>query len=188
MSLSPSAQNICAVAVEHFAEFGYDASSLAKIAEQAGMRKASLYAHFASKDELFTEVMSIALREEHLAARAAFSSETGAPVPGGAYLDTLQTRYASSPHFRFLLRTVYAPPLALREEVITAYRGFETDLKSLFFSALPVSLSTHRATTLVDAYLGIVDSLQVELIYNSPETYEARHRALWELFLRYPAA
>ncbi|MDN5816054.1 MULTISPECIES: TetR/AcrR family transcriptional regulator [Micrococcaceae] len=186
MSLSPSAKKICTVAVDHFAEFGYDASSLTVIAEQAGMRKASLYAHFANKDALFNEVMDIALREERLAASNAFAAESGVPLPGGEYLNALHPRYASSADFRFLLRTVYAPPLALREEVITKYRLFEADLRSLFIAALPRSLDPRNATTLVDAYLGIVDSLQVELIYNSPENYEARHRALWEILQRYP--
>lgn len=38
--LTLSAHNICTVAVEHFADHGYDASSLSAIAERAGMRKA----------------------------------------------------------------------------------------------------------------------------------------------------
>ena len=37
--LTLSAHNICAVAVEHFAAHGYDASSLNEIAVGAGMRK-----------------------------------------------------------------------------------------------------------------------------------------------------
>ena len=53
--LTPSASNICAVAVEHFADHGYDASSLNEIAVRAGMRKASLYAHFVSKDDTVSD-------------------------------------------------------------------------------------------------------------------------------------
>ena len=63
--LSLSASNICAIAVEHFADHGYDASSLNEIAVRAGMRKASLYAHFVSKDALFLTVFGIALDHEH---------------------------------------------------------------------------------------------------------------------------
>lgn len=181
MTLSPSAQKICAVAVEHFADFGYDASSLAAIAEQAGMRKASLYAHFAAKDALFGAVMSIAMDEERSAANRAFASEPDAPLPGGAHLHALKDRYTVSPHFRFLIRTVYAPPVALRDEIIAQYRAFEADLRSLFVQALPDGLNQQRATMLAEAYLGIVDSLQVELIYNSAESYQSRFDALWGL-------
>lgn len=186
MSLSPSAQKICAVAVGHFAEFGYDGSALSVIAEQAGMRKASLYAHFANKDALFSEVLDIALREEGLAASACFGASPGTRLSGGQYLDSLQTRYESSAHFRFMLRTVYAPPLALREEIVTKYQRFEENLRALFIAGLPQQIEPADATTVTDAYLGIVDSLQVELIFTSPENYEARRQALWKILQHYP--
>jgi len=78
---SASADNICAVAVVHFSEHGYDASSLSDIAEQAGMRKASLYSHFAGKDALFLDVFADALAEEQAFMDACFADEAAA---GGA--------------------------------------------------------------------------------------------------------
>ncbi|WP_081897690.1 TetR/AcrR family transcriptional regulator [Massilia sp. BSC265] len=50
---SPSVERICGAAVKHFAEHGYDASSLNVIAEQVGIRKASLYTHFSGKGAVF---------------------------------------------------------------------------------------------------------------------------------------
>lgn len=177
--LSPSARNICAQAAEHFAEFGYDGSSLATIAERSGMRKASLYAHFSGKDELFARVMSLAVHEELLVAREAFSEPHTGPLPGGAFLDTLQPRFDNSASFRFLLRAGYAPPQALREEISSAYRAYESEVRALFVAALPETLDPARAETITQAYLGMIDSLQVELIFHSPDTYEARRTALW---------
>ncbi|WP_410469610.1 TetR/AcrR family transcriptional regulator, partial [Bradyrhizobium sp.] len=52
-SRSPSLARICDAAVQHFAVVGYDAASLNEIAGMVGIRKASLYSHVASKDELF---------------------------------------------------------------------------------------------------------------------------------------
>ena len=80
---SASADNICAVAVVHFSEHGYDASSLSDIAEQAGMRKASLYSHFAGKDALFLDVFADALAEEQAFMDACFDDEAALTAPGG---------------------------------------------------------------------------------------------------------
>lgn len=44
---------LIAVAEKLFAKYGYDYTSLSQIAEETGIRKASVYAHFASKAELF---------------------------------------------------------------------------------------------------------------------------------------
>lgn len=45
------------IAARVFAERGYDGASLSHIAEQAGLRKASLYHHFPTKDALYEAVM-----------------------------------------------------------------------------------------------------------------------------------
>jgi AcrR family transcriptional regulator len=48
-----------------FAEQGYTASSIRDIARAAGMQSASLYNHFASKDAMLSELVSLGF-EEHL--------------------------------------------------------------------------------------------------------------------------
>jgi TetR/AcrR family transcriptional regulator, transcriptional repressor of aconitase len=51
---------LLAVAKQHFAREGYAASSLERIAEEAGFSKGAVYSNFAGKDELFLGVL-----EEH---------------------------------------------------------------------------------------------------------------------------
>lgn len=46
-------ERILDVALELFAENGYDQTSLREVAEQLGFTKAALYYHFASKEEIF---------------------------------------------------------------------------------------------------------------------------------------
>jgi len=43
---------------------------------------------------------------------------------------------------------------------------------------LDSNLAEDRAILLAEAFLGVVDSLQVELIYNSPQTFEVRRDAM----------
>ena len=52
---------ILAVAVEAFIEFGYDATSIAVLAERLGVSKSALYHHFASKEQILDRALGVAL-------------------------------------------------------------------------------------------------------------------------------
>ncbi|MEX5270732.1 TetR/AcrR family transcriptional regulator [Kocuria sabuli] len=186
---SPSAQRICAIAVGHFAEVGYDASSLTQIAAGAGMRKPSLYAHFSSKDALFLAVLTTALEQERAFVDQCFTGEDADQVPGESYCTQLVQRYRTSVHLRFLLRTVFAPPAAVHPVVHDGYTAFLARLETLFRERLRVrtgssGVAVSAEEDLVQAYLGIVDSLHVELVYATPAAAERRRRALWSMFTR----
>ena len=51
-------ERIQQVALELFAEHGYDGTSLRQIAERLGITKAALYYHFQSKDDIVTSLMA----------------------------------------------------------------------------------------------------------------------------------
>jgi AcrR family transcriptional regulator len=182
MALSPAALRICAVAVEYLADRGYDRCSLNDIAELAGMRKASLYSHFRNKDELITAVLVLALTEERAFLQDCFTTDPG-EVKGGKYLEEVGHRFTSSVHLRFLLRTAYAPPASLHDQVTGMYQSYLDEIRQHFETALHHNPST--STTVIESYLGIVDSLQVELLYGQPASVETRRRALWELLTTY---
>ncbi|MCE9575370.1 MAG: TetR family transcriptional regulator [Deltaproteobacteria bacterium] len=54
---------LTAIAARHFAERGYAGASLSEIADDAGLRKASLYHHFPTKDALYVAVLDTAVAE-----------------------------------------------------------------------------------------------------------------------------
>lgn len=180
---SPSVERICAAAVGHFAERGYDASSLNEIAEQVGIRKASLYAHFAGKDALFLEVFSEAREQEAAFVHACFAAERANRLPGEHYCRMVAGRYKESAHLRFLLRTAYLPPAPLRAVIATGYEDHVQALRDLFCAALATgrSLAGTDIRMFADAYLGIVDSLHVELVYSNEAAFERRLTALWRI-------
>ncbi|MFJ2545136.1 TetR/AcrR family transcriptional regulator [Pseudomonas sp. NPDC087612] len=185
-SLTPSAEKICAIAVEQFAELGYDASSLNDIAAAAGMRKPSLYAHFAGKDDLFQVVYARALHAEHEYLEACFAEQvpTG-ELPGQRFAERLNARYQASAHLRFMLRTAFFPPSELRPVICAGFEAYLARLGELFAQALRTfapGLEEGQQRLYGDAYLGIVDSLNVELIYAGAEAFERRLAALWWMF------
>lgn len=185
--LTPSAANICAMAVGHFADHGYDASSLNEIASLAGMRKASLYAHFASKDALFHKVFELALAQELLHVATCFDAEADShAIAGEVYARGLIRRYEQSAHLRFLLRTAFLPPTELRAAVSAGYEQYLGQIRAAFTDLLRTrhgwaQPEDPRVDTYAEAYLGIIDSLHVELFYASPETCERRTVALFHV-------
>jgi AcrR family transcriptional regulator len=59
----PRKEEILDVATVLFAERGFDGTSMNDVAERVGMRKASLFYHFATKDSLYEAVLDRLVRE-----------------------------------------------------------------------------------------------------------------------------
>lgn len=181
---TPALRRVLDAAVAQFARHGYEGASLAGIAADAGIRKASLYSHIKNKDALFLTVFEDALKVESQFAHECFEhADTG--LPGQHYCEALLSRYADSEHFRFLLRTSYIPPESLFHELQEGYETYMQQLLADFTAALRrhvgQALSDQDALTLGHAYMGMVDSLHVALIYIGTARFEARLNALERL-------
>ncbi len=181
--LSEAKQRLCQAALEHFVVTGYEGASLNSIAELVGIRKASIYAHFKSKDALFQQLFEDALDTEcdFIQHRLIKSSET---LPGQAYCDALKARYVDNNSLRFLIRTAYVPPLHLHDYITHAYPRYVDCLTAYFQQALQQrfsNLSAAQLTLYSDAYIGVVDSLHVDLLYAGVDNFETKLKAM--LFL-----
>lgn len=173
MELASSALRIIPAAVHHFAERGYEGSSLEKIAEAVGIRKASLYSHFRSKDELFMVCFNGAVSEEQQSAVALLDDGPGSMAPGERYCRSFIRRYSTSPALQLFLRTAYMPPTALARQVDERFEGYLTLLENGFIASLQqhfqgAALPADEAT-LRELYVSVVDSVQVKLVYTNPE-------------------
>jgi len=97
---------IFTAAALEFAERGFDAAGVDRIATRAGVNKAMLYYHFGSKKALYTEVLRDMFRAVGQRARAI----ADAPGPAGdkldAWISTIIEQAAARPWF---------PPIMLRE-------------------------------------------------------------------------
>ncbi|MGA0617601.1 TetR/AcrR family transcriptional regulator [Paracoccus sp. KR1-242] len=182
-SLSPTAERICDAAIRHFAEVGYEGSSLNEIATDVGIRKASLYSHFRGKDELFLAALSVALEVEQAFVAEAYAS----PAPDGAgsgYVQEIDKRYPTSPHLRFLLRAAYLLPKSIAKQVGAGYEGFLASLRQHYLVQLDADrpgLAEDDRNGFAESYVGIVESLFVELTYGSTKAMAVRRDALWRI-------
>lgn len=175
-------ERICTAALEHFVINTYEGASLNNIAEMVGIRKASIYAHFKSKDELFKQLIVDALLVECAFVAQSFN-RNAAGVAGEFYCRALKQRYIESIHLRFLIRTAYVPPVHLIDYIATHYQNYIDCLTDSFIQTLQknTTLLPEQATLYGDAYIGVVDSLHVDLLYSGLDNFERKLAAM--LFL-----
>jgi AcrR family transcriptional regulator len=77
-------EEIVAEATRLFAERGYEGTSMGDLAERVGLRKASLFHHFESKDVLYATVLEELIEGVQLAIRGAATAE-------GSFIDRLDS-------------------------------------------------------------------------------------------------
>lgn len=174
---------ICAVATSHFAANGYDASSLNTIAEAVGIRKASLYSHFQSKNDLFSTVFFAAYQQERIFMQQCFQIDQQ-PYLGNGYCTSLPARFEQSPSLALFLKASFIGPTFLQDEIKAAYANYLAEIGEYFVLQLQAEtpvVTVDEIETFQEAYLGIIDSLHIELIYSTFSAYEKKRTAMLEV-------
>ena len=186
MNRSISAQNLVDCAIEEFATFGYDGASLAGIAEKVGIKKASIYAHFANKDSLFMAAFSDCMENEKTLMNQSFMDETDDDLPGFPYLENTISHYEKALAARFLLRTTFLCPPHLGAQIATFFEDYLNILKRNFENSLLKSKNYNIPPTelprIVECFLAILDSVQIKLIYADIAAARSRLAALRYFF------
>ena len=108
-----SRMQILDAAAQIFGRRGYSDTTLRQIAEAAGMQAGSIYYHFASKDEIFDEVLSTGMRTIHKTVEEALASL------GNTASHRQRIACAMTAHLELLLmkRDYFAPTRRLHAQV-----------------------------------------------------------------------
>jgi AcrR family transcriptional regulator len=96
-------EEILAEATRLFAERGYEGTSMGDLAERVGLRKASLFHHFESKDVLYATVLSQLFEDVHSAILSALAADGSFVDRVDALSDAITTLLAARPHAARLL-------------------------------------------------------------------------------------
>jgi AcrR family transcriptional regulator len=113
-------QRLKDVAFDLFSKGDYNSVSLANIAERAGIKKPSIYAHFSSKEELFLEVLDNELQGlfSHIDEKLEKIKSHKTDVMLYECLKTFIEYAANNPKSgRFWSHILYSPPLNLIDQV-----------------------------------------------------------------------
>ena len=169
----------------HFANSGYDGTSLTIIASEVGIKKQSIYTHFANKDELFLTIMNEVLIREQEYIRHFFTMNAFKDFKHTLYqfLQEYRERYNLHSDTKFLLRIGFLPPAHLLKQVMDSVYSYYDEIEkiSIEFFEMNRHLLTSPVMDAVIAFIGLIDSILVELLHNGDERFQRRLQASWNI-------
>ncbi|MFL0361778.1 TetR/AcrR family transcriptional regulator [Pseudobacillus sp. 179-B 2D1 NHS] len=179
-------------ALKYFTLHGYEGASLSQIAEEAGIKKQSIYAHFKSKDDLFLQLLQDA-KEVELSSKLQYFNEKAVNHPEKdlyGFLIMVTQLFQKDEYMKFWLRMSFFPPDHLLKEIEKNIIDIEQQVKeslekkfSEWIEAKVIYGTDPQIPTI--AYIGIIDAIMVELVYtNSLKKVEDRLEASWKVFWR----
>ncbi|HWR06934.1 TetR/AcrR family transcriptional regulator [Sporomusa sp.] len=124
------------IALSLFANNGYDATSMEKIAAGVGIKKSSLYAFITSKEALFWEIYEDLESQYHNYMEQVLSESENMLPPERLYylfkkylMGTQNTSNQEGPAARtFWIRVMFFPPVALKDRLLTRALNHEMGL------------------------------------------------------------
>jgi AcrR family transcriptional regulator len=179
-------------ALKYFTIHGYEGASLSLIAEEVGMKKQSIYAHFKGKDDLFLQVLRDA-KETELSSKLQYFSKGDSKNPEKelyGFLQLVIDLFQKNEQLKFWLRMSFFPPAhlekAIVQEVIDIEGKVQTILERKFQDWINANLIVgDAAITPTFAFLGVVDSIMLELVYgNDEKRLKDKLAASWTVFWR----
>ncbi|SDN74613.1 TetR/AcrR family transcriptional regulator [Alkalicoccus daliensis] len=183
--MSSTYNRLLQVSLRQFSLYGYDGASLSSIAEEAGIKKASIYNHFNNKDSLFLEVVHKVYKDYlHMLKKALPQAEkNGLPD----LLDSVASYLTNEENGKFYLHFVLFPPPHLEKDVRRKFMTFEEDcnllLRPLFQQKIDnKEIPVQPLEPLLDAFYGLLDSWSVQTLYYDTEELKRKRRASWKFF------
>ncbi|TMV50073.1 TetR/AcrR family transcriptional regulator [Paenibacillus mesophilus] len=177
-------------AMKHFARSGYEGASLADIASEVGIKKPSLYNHFAGKEQLFLSVLgdisedykrfllSKLTQMEHLSPERQLF---------GMYRAYIEYFTFDSVRTDFWKRVMLFPPASLTDKIVQLVGEVEQliapRLAALFRDG--ISRSTIRENDpneLVTFFYSLVNGYMMGLMMTGPHDFTNKLDRIWTMF------
>ena len=131
---APGRSRILDEAATLFLEHGYEAASVRRIAEAVGMRAASIYHHFNSKEDLLEAILRRGLEVMTVAFGEASTATLGAPGPErlAAHVRAhLAALYENGPYTATHVTTFRTAPQSVRATIVPQRDAYEVLWTSL---------------------------------------------------------
>lgn len=190
---------ILQAALTRFARADYAETSLRDIAADVGIKAPSIYAHFANKEELYTEVYVLSLAEHRSFFTALIAESTSLDPLERLHriLTGVSDFYRDRPDLLALhLRTALGRTMAQPSGLIDAFQVWDAELSAAVretyldgvhrgqFTSLPPEAFTSH-------FLCLMDGLFLQMSHYSPELYAEHLSHTWStlaLFITPPAS
>ncbi|MFE4240271.1 TetR/AcrR family transcriptional regulator [Peribacillus butanolivorans] len=179
-------------ALKYFTIHGYEGTSLSQIAEDVGIKKQSIYAHFKGKDDLFLSVLKDA-KEMELSFYVEYFNIMKKSDPEKmlyGFLEEMIKMFQEVESLKFWLRMGFFPPTHLYNEIQKETDDLQVQqealMEKIFGTWISVGvLNSVDARTLTLAYSGVIVAIMVELVYaDNPDRVAEKLAASWTIFWR----
>ncbi|MEI4770853.1 TetR/AcrR family transcriptional regulator [Psychrobacillus sp. FJAT-51614] len=178
------------VALNRFAENGYDGTSMAHIADEVGIKKQSIYTYFKGKDDLFLDVCSDVFANELKIVADFIECNKKLPIESFLFNFLLhyKEQYDKNGHTKFWLRISFFPPTHLYNQVMKYVYEYLDKVEDLLVPIVEVAMMENQISSSIGAkratvaFLGVLDGIFVEMLYGGPERLNKRLDASWHLY------
>ncbi|MYL50974.1 TetR family transcriptional regulator [Halobacillus litoralis] len=172
-----------------FANYGYENTTLANIAEAVGIKKPSLYNHFDNKEDIFLHVLyDVGEREKsHLMNQAGSIQQDSVADHLHEIYRVYLDHMAHSTEGMFFKRVTFFPPDEFADEIKKVFLMVEdcmTDLiRPVFERGIEKEIIRPLSTnTLTSAFYTLIDGLFLEENFYDRDVFEKRQEASWQIF------
>ena len=186
----PMSERIEQAALPLFARKGFEGTSLSKIAKCVGIKKPSLYAHFASKEDLFFSILQKVNRDYRGFLEMQVQQYRELSTESQLYrLLKDHTRYLENEDLGLLFkRFMLFPPLVLKETFNEQFIQSEEALTNVLIEIVKEGKSRGDIQAdpneVIDAYICLLDGTFEQLFYYSEVEHEQRLQNAWRIFWR----
>ncbi len=190
MSKLPMSERIERAALPLFARKGFEGTSLSKIAECVGIKKPSLYAHFASKEDLFFAILQKVNRDYRDFLEMQVQQYRELSTERQLYrLLKDHTTYLENEDLGLLFkRFMLFPPLVLKETFNEQFIQSEEALTNVLLGVVNEGIRRGDiqgdSDVVIDAYICLLDGTFEQLFYYSEVEHEERLQNAWRIFWR----
>ena len=184
--------NIKCIALKLFAEKGYEGTSIESIASQVGIKKASVYSHIKSKEELYISILKDVLRWDRNYFSELLESNMDIDEKEKLYLifKHYSKIYQEEPNrtkMMFLNRAMLFPPDFIKEELKQIFNDYEALYSPILIEIIKSGIASKlikdiQLDDILAFFYCTVDGLFVESYYYSIEEYSKRINSIWLLF------
>ncbi|MFD1335559.1 TetR/AcrR family transcriptional regulator [Oceanobacillus iheyensis] len=180
------------VALCYLADYDYDSFSLNQIAKDVGIRKASIYAHYKSKEDIFHTVLLHSINYGKHKIVSFFHENRQEPFEKTieSFFYWFLKESKKNKELKFLLRIMYLSPSKLKH-YSSGYTGtllleFERLLKRYIREKIreeKLDFSQHEDEISL-SFLTIAEGCLIELFFADQPRYEQRVQAILPIFLK----
>ena len=184
-----TANRIIEIALDHFAENGYEGASLAHIAEQVGIKTPSIYAHFKSKDDLFLRVIEQTIHDELKLLREFCERNRDNTVQHQLFelIAQYKDRYDNDNSVKFLLRMMFFPPVSLQALVMEHINAYLDKMEQMLVTVFERGMERAEVAqldvgTVTASFMCLLDGVLVEMLLGGLVRFKKRLDASWKIY------